>query len=92
MSKIRYSKNGDMIVFCNRCGHESLSLKEYIMHKKEQHHVRVKDTIDALQTIGVDDPPLYKELLEKFPNEQMKKQYVDWAREQLKKELEPQKR
>jgi len=88
MSNIRFSKtNHDIWMFCQRCAHESQSLKEYIIHKKDQHHVRIKDTISSLVTIGIDDPTLYQELLEKFPNEKLSKEYTTWAREQIKKEL-----
>lgn len=91
MSQLRLNKKNEMGLFCTRCAHECVSLREYILHKKNSHYVRVVDTIESLKVIGIDDPELYTELLERFKNEPIRREYAQWAKEQLSTIMQPRK-
>lgn len=70
---------------CNRCTYQAPNLREYILHKKNLHHVRVKDTIESMRTLGFDEPELYDSLLAEYANEKVHPEYRQWAKGEFKR-------
>lgn len=81
---IRQSKaDGGIEIICTRCGTLSPNLKEYVLHKKSAHHVRIVDSIESLRLTGMDDPS-FDLLLKDHPNEKVHPEYRKEALAQLK--------
>lgn len=72
----------DIELLCQRCGHYAHSLKEYVLHKRDMHHVRIKDTVESLRILGMEDP-VFEVLLKNHPDEKVSPEYIREARKAL---------
>jgi len=80
-------KPEELGLICQRCGSQSVNLKEYVLHKKHIHNVRVVDSINSLTQLGMEDKS-FEALLAEFPNEKYHPEYIKESRKMLKSYME----